>query len=577
MKKTGNRRIPSSSPQLDRRRLLKGSLAGGGAALASPLIASFSGNAVAKRNDQAPKLTFGPAGPEFKTALRKFHSVLGDEGMVTDETRLQEFFDPYYYDRKNHFVPSAALLPASVEQIRQILKVANDHLIALWTSSTGRNYGYGGAAPEVNGTVVLNLRRMNKVLEINQDLGYAVVEPGVSFIDLYEHLGRETDHKWWMSCPDIGWGSVIGNTLEHGMGYTPLGDHAHTQCGMEVVLANGDIIRTGMGAMSGNKSWHLFHNGFGPRIDNLFMQSNFGIVTKMGVWLMPRPEIFLSGNADVKRDDDLVSFVDTIRPLMISRTIHNYPILGNILGYASFISTRDKWYQGDGPLPETVIQRISDETGIGRWSMRFALYGNESVVDTHYNIIKKTIETIPGAGVSARKYSGDTPADKINPADHSQAGIPGLDIMSLTQWYGGQGGHLGFSPVTPLVGQDVRKQEQLARRIAEKHGHDYLCGMILHPRCAIHVCEFIFDTNNKDLTRRAYEASLELVEASAKAGYGEYRAHLDAMDLVAGQYDFNNHAHRRFTGMLKDAIDPNGILAPGKQGIWPKSMRKKND
>lgn len=562
------------SPQLDRRRLLKGSLAGGGAALASPLLATFSTTAGAGNSRAEPGLAFGPATPEFNSAIRKLRSVLGDEGVVTDDKRLQMFHDPYYYDRKEHFVPSAALLPTSVEQIQQILKIANAHRIPLWTSSTGRNYGYGGAAPVVNGTLVLNLLRMNKVLEINQQSGYAVVEPGVSFIDLYETLGRETGHRWWMSCPDIGWGSVIGNTLEHGMGYTPFGDHANTQCGMEVVLANGDIVRTGMGAMSGNKAWHLYHKGFGPRVDNLFMQSNFGIVTKMGVWLMPRPETFLSGNVDIKRDEDLALLVDTIRPLMIERTIHNYPILGNILGYASFISTRDQWYQGEGAMPETEIQKISDKTGIGRWSMRYALYGYESVVDAHYGIIKKAVETIPGATVTARKYAGATPADKIDPADHSQAGIPGLEIMSLTRWRGGEGGHLGYSPVTPLLGEDVQKQARQARNIAEQHGHDYLCGMILTPRSAIHVCEFIFDTTNREQTRNAYLASRELAEASTKLGYGEYRAHLDMMDLVAGQYDFNNHAYQRLTETLKDALDPNGILSPGKQGIWPKSMRE---
>ena len=56
---------------------------------------------------------------------------------------------------------------------------------------------------------------------------------------------------------------------------------------MEVVLPNGELMRTGMGAMPGNRSWHVYKRGLGPTPDQLFMQSNFGIVTKMGVWLMP--------------------------------------------------------------------------------------------------------------------------------------------------------------------------------------------------------------------------------------------------------------------------------------------------
>jgi hypothetical protein len=45
------------------------------------------------------------------------------------------------------------------------------------------------------------------------------------------------------------------------------------------------------------------------------------------------------------------------------------------------------------------------------------------------------------------------------------------------------------------------------------------------------------------------------------------------VDQVASLYDFNNHAYRRFVETIKDAVDPNGILSPGKQGIWPKRFR----
>jgi 4-cresol dehydrogenase (hydroxylating) len=44
-------------------------------------------------------------------------------------------------------------------------------------------------------------------------------------------------------------------------------------------------------------------------------------------------------------------------------------------------------------------------------------------------------------------------------------------------------------------------------------------------------------------------------------------------DEVANQYSFNHHALRRFNETLKDAIDPNGILLPGRGGIWPRALR----
>jgi 4-cresol dehydrogenase (hydroxylating) len=89
----------------------------------------------------------------------------------------------------------------------------------------------------------------------------------------------------------------------------------------------------------------------------------------------------------------------------------------------------------------------------------------------------------------------------------------------------------------------------------------------------IHVCLVVTDTKNEAQARTAYEACKGIAAPAAKLGYGEYRAHLDFMDLVAEQYDWNGHALRRLNETLKDALDPNGILSPGKQGIWPKNRR----
>ena len=116
---------------------------------------------------------------------------------------------------------------------------------------------YGGSAPVQDGNVILDLHRMDKILEINEEYGYAIVEPGVSFIQLYDEIQRRKLNLW-LSVPAIGWGSVIGNTLERGIGYTPEAVHYKHQSGMEVVLPNGDLLRTGMGAMDGSKVWPLY-------------------------------------------------------------------------------------------------------------------------------------------------------------------------------------------------------------------------------------------------------------------------------------------------------------------------------
>lgn len=60
---------------------------------------------------------------------------------------------------------------------------------------------------------------------------------------------------------------------------------------------------------------------------------------------------------------------------------------------------------------------------------------------------------------------------------------------------------------------------------------------------------------------------------NAKNGWGEYRSEPLLQDKVAAHYNFNDHALRRFNEAMKDAVDPNGILSPGRGGVWPKAYR----
>jgi 4-cresol dehydrogenase (hydroxylating) len=61
---------------------------------------------------------------------------------------------------------------------------------------------------------------------------------------------------------------------------------------------------------------------------------------------------------------------------------------------------------------------------------------------------------------------------------------------------------------------------------------------------------------------------------AAEHGWGEYRTHIGFMEDVVEAYSYNNYALLRLHETVKDALDPNGILSPGKSGIWPQRMRK---
>ena len=81
------------------------------------------------------------------------------------------------------------------------------------------------------------------------------------------------------------------------------------------MLANGEVVRTGMGALPNSKSWQHSRWGYGPWVDGLFRQSNFGVVTKMGFYLMPRPEALMMSTVTSTRDEDIVPMLDVLNLL----------------------------------------------------------------------------------------------------------------------------------------------------------------------------------------------------------------------------------------------------------------------
>lgn len=82
-----------------------------------------------------------------------------------------------------------------------------------------------------------------------------------------------------------------------------------------------------------------------------------------------------------------------------------------------------------------------------------------------------------------------------------------------------------------------------------------------------------FDRQCEAERRNANRVFVELVHLARRFGYSEYRAHVDYMDLVAEQFDFNGRSLMTLNERIKDAVDPKGILSPGKQGIWPERFR----
>ncbi len=509
----------------------------------------------------------GLSSTQFSAALKAFAQAIGETNVFATEQDQIDYSDHYSPDETRH-MPSAALAPSSVEQVQAIVRIANEHRVPLWPISRGKNFGYGGAAPMLKGSVVLDLSRMKKI-ELDEENGTVLLEPGVGFFDLYDYL-QSRKIPLWLSVPGNSWGSVAGNALDRGVGYTPYGDHSAQICGLEVVLPSGELVRTGMGAMKDSPTWQLYRNGFGPGWDQMFVQSNFGVVTKLGLWLMDEPEALIGIDFEFDKPDDLGWAIDTIMPLRRAGIIRQSPSMGNWLRSASVMTTRQQWTHDPGPLDESVITAIRKRFNIGWWSVQVRFYGPLEIAEASQRILKKAFDGKPVLAMKpVRWVKGDPPEGSPS------SGVPLTFPLANANWYGGRGGHMGYSPVLPPKGNLALDQFHRTYALYRKYGIDYHASFAMGERSLTNVNQILFDRDNPDMMKRVDRFFHELVADARAKGYGEYRTHIEYMDLVASTYDFNHHALRRLNERVKDALDPNGIIAPGKNGIWPANRRGK--
>ena len=508
---------------------------------------------------------------DFSSLLADLRETVGKEHVFTDpQWELPAYNDAYLTTPAEWHQPSAAVAPGDVEDVQNVLAVARRYGVPLWTIGTGKNFAYGGPAPRKAGFIVLDMKRMNRILEVNERHGYAVVEPGVSYLDLYRHL-QEMGSKLWIDCAAPAWGGVMPNALEHGVGYTPYGDHLLMQCGMEVVLADGTVAHTGMGALPNSQTTHLYKYGFGPSLDGVFTQSNYGVVTKMGIWLMPEPPGYRPYMFTFEHEEDLEAVTDVLRPLKVNMLIPAVAVTAGLVWDAAVQVRRSDYYTGRGALPKRARQKIKSDLRIGEWNFYGALYGPGPMMDNTWEVVRDAFMAIPGA----RVY---TEADRKGEAAWEYRkqlgmGVPNLTEYNLMNWIP-NGAHIDFSPISPVTGVDALKQYALIRDRCDAAGFDYCGEFAVGWRDMHHIFCLTFERDNPESKARANALFGELVRAAAKAGYGEYRTHLDFMDQIAATYDWNERALWRQHEKVKDALDPRGILSPGKMGIWPQSMRK---
>jgi glycolate oxidase len=212
--------------------------------------------------------------------LRDLASVLPPEGLVTDPDML----DAHRHDQADWAPaghPRALVRPGSTAEVQAVLRVATAHRVPVVARGAGS--GLSGGANAVDGCLVLSLARMNRILEIDRRALLAVVQPGVINGALKAAVAEQG--LWYAPDPASWEFSTLGGNLATNAGglccvkYGVTGDAV---LGLEVVLADGSVVRTG---------GRTVKNVAGYDLTRLFVGSEgtLGIITEATLRLRPRP------------------------------------------------------------------------------------------------------------------------------------------------------------------------------------------------------------------------------------------------------------------------------------------------
>jgi glycolate oxidase len=468
--------------------------------------------------------------------LDRLAAIVGPERLVTDAATLAE----YAGDRTENpaHAPLAAVRLASVAEVQALLRLAHETGVPVTPRVAGTNTG--GLAIPAEGGIVADLSGMNRILELNHPNMYALLEPGVTWEQLKKHLednGNDLVIGYPLAPPDT---SVAAGCLMDGLStltlrWGPMGEWIN---GVEAVLPDGEIVRTGAGAVS--DTW--FSRAPLPDLTGLFLNwfGTTGIVTRLAVQLWPRPAVRRRMFVPCARRDAAFAAM---------RALARTQLFDDVGGLSWVPSKKAFGVLRPGP-------RDPDEP-------EFYLYIDVSGGDEREFALKMSVLRERLAALRRKGHGFADPIDiadlvRLNPVFKKFAELP-VRLDFLLDHPGG-----GLSWVG-TYGPIERLEEAATRAIETMEAHGFPPSVVSRPMRGGHfaVLRFIelFDRRDAGETERVARVNRELLEGLLDAGYVPYKCPPWAVPIVLERMDPGMVALMR---RVKQMLDPKGILNPGK-------------
>lgn len=479
---------------------------------------------------------------DIKTNLAK---IVGEDNVLDDPERFRGFINDCSLE--NQRIPSYIVYPKDTKDIQNVIQLANETNIPVTPSSSGIHF-YGSALP-LEGGVILDLRRMNRILEINERNRNVRIEPGVTWPQLQIELAQKHLMAMIPFLPHP-LKSVVTSHLEREPIVIAKYEYADPILTTEFVYPTGEIMRTGSAVVPGASSTAVSDGVFpeGPGIDHWRLlqgaQGTMGVVTWANIKIEYLPEVNKVFFVGFERIEDAISPLYKIQRRMMGLEC----FLLNNLNLATILAEK---------IPDDIEELIEI---LPEWTLILVLSGGKRHPEMKIEYEEEALREV-GREFLLTKIMTSLP------------GIPGVEKKLLGMLRGGwpkdkaywkfscKGSCQDIFFLTTL--EKVPTFLEALRRVLATHkvmDVGFYIQPIEYGRACHFECNVYYDGSNVKQVERTRSFYAEAAELLLDLGALFTRPYGVLADLVYARTTTYTATLKK----LKALYDPNNILAPGK-------------
>lgn len=487
---------------------------------------------------------------QIEAAVEAWRQELGEDAVVLDARSIKQAQTATFASLHRVL---AIIKPSNTAQVQEALKIASRWKVPVHPTSRGRNWGMGSTAPSADRTVLLDLSGLRRIRDLDDTLGVARIEAGVSFRELHQALLESgATHR----VPVIGGpadASVLANMLMRGDRIGPNAGHLDELCDLEVVLPTGELLRTGFGRFGESPAGGLEPWGVGPVLSGLFSQSNLGVVTAATVPLR-KPASVIHTFGFALKPAELAGAVDALRNLVQSGALEPR-CLSFWNEYKRRASEgRYPWRETRGQTPLhlpdrkwTVLASVhAPSEGVASALRQHLVDATHALGTEHWWDEAPTEPTVRGTPTDANLGSVYWRSRSVakGALDPSRDGC----------------GLIWLCHVLPFDGERVVRAVDRVEVLMLGEGFEPNIGFQVSSARAVRFFTAIaYDRRIEDEDARAMACHDRLMEVFAELGHLPFRLGIQSQKSLPATDD----THSSLLRALKDRVDPAGILAPG--------------